>query len=117
MAARVWLGYKGKGQVNHVRECQYKHCFNPNHLYIGTQAQNMADRDSQIFVGFEKVLETLMTNTKNRLLKPSEVALICGVSKRTVVRWIHEKRLRGVKVGRVWRVHKHDLERYVRGRL
>lgn len=30
-----------KKQVNHT--CNVKSCFNPNHLYAGTQTQNMAD--------------------------------------------------------------------------
>jgi hypothetical protein len=30
-------------QVNHKRECPNKDCFNPNHLYIGNQVQNMSD--------------------------------------------------------------------------
>ncbi len=34
-------------QANHIRECPYKHCFNPDHLYKGTQKQNMADLKSK----------------------------------------------------------------------
>ncbi len=30
-------------QANHVRECKYKHCFNPDHLYKGTHSDNMSD--------------------------------------------------------------------------
>lgn len=34
-------------QANHTRECPYKHCFNPDHLYKGTQSENMADYGSK----------------------------------------------------------------------
>src|SRR5262245_36356789 len=30
-------------QVNHKRECPNKHCWNPDHLYIGTQKENVWD--------------------------------------------------------------------------
>lgn len=30
-------------QANHKSECQSKFCWNPDHLYIGTQAENMKD--------------------------------------------------------------------------
>ena len=31
-------------QANHKIACSYKNCWNPNHLYIGTQSENKADR-------------------------------------------------------------------------
>lgn len=30
-------------QANHIKECKNKHCFNPDHLYKGTQVDNMTD--------------------------------------------------------------------------
>lgn len=33
--------------ANHIKECPNKHCFNPDHLYKGTQIDNMADRHSK----------------------------------------------------------------------
>ena len=34
-----------KMQVNHKNECNLTRCVNPDHLYLGTQAQNMKDLD------------------------------------------------------------------------
>lgn len=42
------------------------------------------------------------------LLKPTKVAKMLDVRPRTVVRWIHEGKIGGVKVGRVWRIPVDD---------
>lgn len=47
------------------------------------------------------------------LLKPRTCADLVGVSPRTVVRWINEGKLKGVKVGRVWRVRAKDFVDFV----
>lgn len=41
-AHRYALRYEGPLQVNHT--CKNRHCVNPDHLYIGTQSDNMKDR-------------------------------------------------------------------------
>lgn len=43
VAAYFFLGYRGYTQVNHKRECLNKNCWNPDHLYVGSQSQNMRD--------------------------------------------------------------------------
>jgi len=35
-------------QSNHNKECPHKHCFNPDHLYKGTQTDNMGDRYAKV---------------------------------------------------------------------
>jgi len=47
ISANVFLGlslYDKTLQVNHKIECPRKDCWNPSHLYIGTNADNMRDR-------------------------------------------------------------------------
>jgi len=46
---------------------------------------------------------------RKKLLRPEEVAELLQVSRRTVVRWLKEGRLKGVRVGRLWRVREEDL--------
>ena len=48
-----------------------------------------------------------------KLLRPEEVAEMLQVSRRTVVRWLKEGRLKGVRAGRLWRVRKEDLETFL----
>ena len=55
-----------------------------------------------------------MRKTSTKLLKPREAAERCGVKPRTVVRWIREGRLQGVKMnGRNWRVDEQDLAEFI----
>jgi excisionase family DNA binding protein len=49
------------------------------------------------------------------LLKPRTVAEWLDVSPRTVVRWINEGKLKGTKVGRVWRVKALDYYKFLNG--
>jgi hypothetical protein len=45
LSARAFLGLDiySHLQVNHKRECPYKACYNPEHLYIGTAQDNSND--------------------------------------------------------------------------
>jgi hypothetical protein len=45
ISAHLYLGYDldSSLQVNHKRECPNKNCWNPDHLYIGTQKENRSD--------------------------------------------------------------------------
>jgi excisionase family DNA binding protein len=57
-----------------------------------------------------------MTNEeKAKLLKPEDVAHELMVSERTVRRWLREGKLRGVKVGRAWRVRPEIVEEFIEG--
>jgi excisionase family DNA binding protein len=48
--------------------------------------------------------------------KLSEVCEILGTSRRTVLRWIYEGKLKAIKLGggRVWRVRESELRRFMR---
>jgi hypothetical protein len=47
ISAMLYLGFNMEGpfQVNHKVICPNRHCWNPEHLYIGTQSDNMQDRN------------------------------------------------------------------------
>lgn len=47
ISAMLYLGYiltdDRNNQINHKQCCPNKHCFNPEHLYIGSQSDNARD--------------------------------------------------------------------------
>lgn len=45
LAAVLWKGLDPNSdlQINHIRECHYKNCIKPDHLYIGDQVENLDD--------------------------------------------------------------------------
>jgi len=47
------------------------------------------------------------------LLTPNEVAKILKVNVRTVTNLIRAGELKGVKVGRVWRIKEEDLQAFI----
>jgi excisionase family DNA binding protein len=51
---------------------------------------------------------------EERLVGPEEIAARLGVSRLTAVRWLHQGKLRGRKIGRKqWRMRASDLEAYI----
>ena len=50
----------------------------------------------------------------DKLYKPIEVAEKLNVSIHTINKWLQEGKLKGVKVGNLWRVTETDLERFVK---
>jgi excisionase family DNA binding protein len=48
-----------------------------------------------------------------RLLTPEEAARILAVSPKSVREWLRQGKLKGVKVGRLWRIRERDLEAFL----
>ncbi len=52
------------------------------------------------------------------LLTPAQVAEILQVKHRTVLKWLNEKRIPGIKLGAgpkaEWRIEREDLENYIK---
>lgn len=46
-AASVWLGFDLKSRAFVLHGCDNPPCFNPDHLWIGSQRENVADRDAK----------------------------------------------------------------------
>jgi excisionase family DNA binding protein len=49
-----------------------------------------------------------------KLLSPEEVAEILGVSPKMVRDWLRAGRIKGIKLGRIWRVRESDLEAFIK---
>ncbi len=50
-----------------------------------------------------------------RLLTPEEVAERLRLSVITVKKWLREGKLKGVKVGKLWRVPEEEVEKVIQG--
>lgn len=50
------------------------------------------------------------------LLTPEEVAERLKVSRETVLRWLRNGELKGVKAGKLWRVREEDLQEFINAR-
>jgi excisionase family DNA binding protein len=48
------------------------------------------------------------------LLTPAQVADRLAIRKRTVQVWLNVGKIKGVKVGRLWRVSEQDLEAFLK---
>lgn len=51
---------------------------------------------------------------KWRLLTIAEAAEMLSVSEKTIRKWLLQGKLKGVKVGFLWRLRKKDLEDFIR---
>jgi excisionase family DNA binding protein len=51
----------------------------------------------------------------DELLTPEEAATRLKVSRLTIGDWLRSGKLKGVKVGRLWRVRERDLENFLKG--
>ena len=62
-----------------------------------------------------------MSSTRSSVPEPllniPTVATICGVSEKTVRRWINASELAAAKLGGQWRIRPRDLDDFIRDRL
>ena len=49
-----------------------------------------------------------------RLLTPEEVAKKLAMSVKSVRNWLRQGKLKGIKVGRLWRIRESDLEEFLK---
>lgn len=47
------------------------------------------------------------------IMTPVEVARRLKVKKRTVLEWLRQGKLKGLKLGRLWRIRARDLENFL----
>ncbi len=58
-----------------------------------------------------------MAEVPERLLSPSKVARIFGVSRAAVIKWIRTGKIRAIEVHRRWRIPYSEVERLLRGEV
>ena len=68
-------------------------------------------------VDLEVIQEILQTKKVAFVLyEVKDVAKMLGVSERTVRRWIEDKKLKAMKLGRGWRIEHDDLMEFMKTR-
>jgi excisionase family DNA binding protein len=50
---------------------------------------------------------------REKLLTPDDVAVLLGKSRLTIVRWCARGVLKGIKVGKTWRIKPEDLDAFL----
>lgn len=50
---------------------------------------------------------------KERMMKPKEVSEALNISRGTLLRWVTEGRIPGVRLGRQWRFRSSDVTRWL----
>lgn len=50
LSAHIYLGFDldSELQINHKSICPNRNCWNPDHIYVGTQKENMIDRANSL---------------------------------------------------------------------
>ena len=48
------------------------------------------------------------------LLSVEELAEYLGLKKQTIYNWLNQGKISGIKIGKVWRFDKSDIERWLR---
>ncbi len=52
-----------------------------------------------------------------RLMDIDELAAYLRLEKQTLYNWLHQKRISGIKVGRVWRFDRKTVDKWLRSRV
>ena len=50
---------------------------------------------------------------EDRWLSVEEIRIYLGVTKDTVYKWLHERNLPAHKIGRLWKLKKEDVDKWV----
>jgi excisionase family DNA binding protein len=55
----------------------------------------------------------MTTEQTNKLLAPEDAAVVLGISPATLRDWLRAKKIKGVKVGKAWKIKSQDLDEYI----
>ena len=50
----------------------------------------------------------------SRLMSIEELADYLGLKKQTIYNWLHNKKISGMKIGKVWRFDKREIDKWLK---
>lgn len=50
----------------------------------------------------------------DKVYTPQQAAEILAISEKTLMNWLRAGKIKGVKIGRLWRIMEQDLEEFLR---
>ncbi len=50
----------------------------------------------------------------SRLMSIDELADYLGLRKQTIYNWLHKNKISGIKIGKVWRFDRRDIENWLK---
>lgn len=77
-----------------LHKCDVPSCINPDHLYLGSHADNMRDRDARGRNGLAKLNNAQALNIRDSLHEQSALCVKYGISPQTIL---------DIRSGRTWR--------------
>ncbi|MFH1772452.1 MAG: helix-turn-helix domain-containing protein [Candidatus Omnitrophota bacterium] len=49
-----------------------------------------------------------------RLMNVDELADYLGLQKQTIYNWLHQKKITGIKIGKVWRFDRKNIDQWIK---
>lgn len=65
-----------------------------------------------VYYKMESMIEGEKNNTQ--LMSVKDLASYLGLGKQTIYNWLKEKKISGMKIGKVWRFDRQEIERWLR---
>ena len=74
----------------------------------------MLDEAKQIYFNRHITFLTMKKRRMPRLMSVDELAEYLGLRKQTIYNWLHQKRIQGIKIGKVWRFDRKYIDEWLR---
>ena len=71
-------------------------------------------KDEETKVKLRKVKEVPFA--PRALMSVEEVAQYLNLSTQTIYNWLHKRRITGIKIGKVWRFDKQEIDSWLKGK-
>jgi len=65
-----------------------------------------------VYYKLEKVMK-MRKEDNVRLISVEELAHYLGLRRQTIYNWLHKKKISGMKIGKVWRFDRKEIEKWL----